>query len=355
VTEIALVLAGGTLVVGILGAYALRLLPTVSLQLAALALLAVSLPLASVLASGWVMFHMHDDAKILAVSSAAALSAVVGALLFGRWVTKPIERLHHASGELARGDLAARATEQGPRELSELGRAFNGMAESIERLFDARRQLVAWASHDLRAPLASVQAMLEAVEDGLAQPDEYLPAIRNQLRILSTLVDDLFELTRIDAGVLTLELREISLDGLVESCVRGLEADARSKGIRLETRWRATSPRVSCAPEKVERILHNLLTNALRHTPTDGSVAVVVDARPQAVTVAVEDSGSGLSDETMEHMFEHFWREDPARSTDGSGLGLAIAHGLVEAQGGRIWAENRPEGGARVAFTLRPA
>jgi len=355
VTEIALVLATATLCAGLLAAYALRLLPTVRLQLAALALFAVGLPLAAVLASGWVMFHMHDDAKILAVSSAAALSAVVGALLFARWVIRPIERLRQASSELAAGDLRARATEQGPRELSELGLAFNGMAESIERLFDARRQLVAWASHDLRAPLASMQAMLEAVEDGLARPDEYVPVARDQLRILAALVDDLFELTRIDAGVLTLELRETNLDGLVESCVRGLEADARSRGIRLETRWHAQAPSVRCAPEKVERILHSLLTNALRHTPTDGSVAVVVDARPQAVTVAVEDSGSGLSDETVEHMFEHFWRADPARSSDGSGLGLAIAHGLVEAHGGSIWAENRPEGGARVAFTLERA
>lgn len=354
-TEIAFVLATATLIAGIAAAYALRLLPSVRLQLAALGFLAVTLPLASVLASGWVMFHMPDDAKILAVSSAAALSAVVGALLFGRWVIKPIDRLRQASGELARGDLGARAVEQGPRELSELGRAFNGMAESIERLFDARRQLVAWASHDLRTPLASAQAMLEAVEDGLAQPQEYLPAIHDQLRILSTLVDDLFELTRIDAGVLTLELREIQLNGLVESCVRGLEADARSKGVRLVTRWKAQPPPVRCAPEKVERILHNLLTNALRHTPTDSSVAVVVDARPQVVTVAVEDSGLGLSGETAERMFEHFWRADPTRGSEGSGLGLAIAQGLVEAQGGRIWAENRPEGGARVAFTLQPA
>jgi signal transduction histidine kinase len=276
-------------------------------------------------------------------------------LLLGRWVVAPIERLRQASSELAQGDLGVRAIERGPRELTELGRAFNGMAESIERLFDARRQLVAWASHDLRTPLASARAMLEAVEDGLAQPEEYLPAIHDQLRILSSMVDDLFELSRIDAGVLTLELRETALPGLVERCVRGLEADARSKGVRLVTRWDAQPPPVRCAPEKVERILHNLLANALRHTPDDGSVAVVVDAKAQVVTVAVEDSGSGLSDETVLRMFDHFWRADPSRGTDGSGLGLAIAQGLVEAQGGRIWAENRPEGGARVAFTLLPA
>jgi signal transduction histidine kinase len=286
VTEVALILAAVTLVVGIGAALCLRLLPTVRLQLAALALLAVVLPLAAVLTSGWVMFHMHDDAKLLAVSTAAALSAVVGALLLGRWIARPLERLRDVSGELAAGDLAARASDRGPRELAELGVAFNTMAESIERLFDARRQLVAWASHDLRTPLAAVHAMLEALEDGLAEPDEYLPVIRDQMRILSTLVDDLFELTRIDAGVLTLEIQEIRLDSVVDPCVRGLEADARAKGIRLETRWHEQAPAVRCAPEKVERILHNLLTNALRHTPTDGAVAVVVSAERHAVTVA---------------------------------------------------------------------
>jgi signal transduction histidine kinase len=353
--EGALILAAVTLVVGISAAFCLRLLPTVRLQLAGLALVAVVLPLLAVLASGLVMFHSGDDGKILAVLSGAALSAVVGALLLGRWVVSPLKRLRNVAGELAAGDLDVRAPEEGPGELAELGQAFNSMAQSIERLFDARRELVAWASHDLRTPLSAVQAMLEALQDGLARPDEYLPAIRDQIRILSALVDDLFELTRIDAGVLTLELRETRLDGLLESCVRGLEADASARGIRLEKRWDADLPVVQCAPEKVERIVHNLLTNALRHTPSDGAVAVVVSTQERSVTVAVEDSGTGLTGETERRMFEHFWRADPSRAPDGAGLGLAIAQGLVEAQGGRIWAENRPEGGARVAFTLQPA
>src|SRR5213079_570372 len=123
-------------------------------------------------------------------------------------------------------------------------------------------------------------------------------AIRDQVRILSTLVDDLFELTRIDAGALTLELHEIPLDTLVESCVRGFEADARAKRIRLETRWHDRLPTVRCAPEKVERVLHNLLTNALRHTPADGAVAVVVSPGASDVTVAVEDTGEGIGDES---------------------------------------------------------
>jgi signal transduction histidine kinase len=352
VTEAALLLALGTAAAGVVAALLLRLLPSVRLQLAGLALLAVVLPLAGVLASGWVMFQMRDDAKILAVSSAAALSAVVGALLLARWILKPLEQLRAASARLAAGDLAARAPQSGAPELAQMGRSFNAMAESIERLFDARRELVAWASHDLRTPLTSMRAMLEAAEDGLAEPAEYLAALNHQIRTLSMLVDDLFELARIDAGVLRLELHDIDLDPVIDSCLRGVAADARAKGVRLRTRADAPLPAVRCAPEKVERVLYNLLTNALRHTPADGVVAVVTRRRQGNVTVAVEDSGDGVPGEVGDRMFDRFWRADSSRASPGSGLGLAIARGLVEAQGGRIWAENKPEGGARVSFTL---
>ena len=348
--EVALILAGVTLIIGIGAAFCLRLLPTVRLQVAGLALLAVVLPLAAVLASGWVMFHMHDDAKILAVSSAAALSAVAGALLLGRWIVGPLERLRGISGKLPRRPYRP-CSRRGSHKLGELAVAFNKMAHSIERLFEARRQLVAGASHDLRTPLSSLQAMLEALEDGLAEPDEYLPNPRPG----ANPVHSRRRSVRADAhrrGRAHLGTPRIPLDSLVESCVRGFEADARAKRIRLETRRQDRLPTVRCAPEKVERILQNLLTNALRHTPVDGAVAVVVSAQSRAVTVAVEDSGAGLTGEVAQRMFERFWRADPSRTADGSGLGLAIAQGLVEAQGGHIWAENRPTGGARLAFTL---
>ena len=161
-----------------------RLLPTLRLQLAALALLAVCLPLGIVLASGWVMFGMHDHAKVLSVAIASALAALVGAALLARWILRPLEQLRSASGRLAGGDLGARASELGTRELREVGSSFNEMATNLEQLFDARRQLVAWASHDLRTPLASLRAMVEAVEDGACDADEYLPAIREQLETL---------------------------------------------------------------------------------------------------------------------------------------------------------------------------
>jgi signal transduction histidine kinase len=197
--------------------------------------------------------------------------------------------------------------------------------------------------------------MLEAVEDGVAEPERYLSAMRDQVRALAGLVDDLFELARIDAGVLTLELREAQLAGLVESCLRGLEAEARARHVTL--RYAGDRAIVLCAPEKVERVLFNLLTNALRHTPSDGAVAIVVEPRESEVQVTVEDTGEGLPADAARRVFERFWRGDAARSParGGAGLGLAIARGLVEAQGGRIWAENRPEGGARISFTLPAA
>jgi signal transduction histidine kinase len=350
VIHLALAVAGSTLAAGIIGALILRRLPAVRSQLAAFGLLAVVVPLSAVLLSGWVMFHMGADVKILAVAAAAAASAVAVALVLAASITRPLADLSAASGRLAEGDLTVRAPTGGPRELANLGRSFNAMASELESLFDARRELIAAASHDLRTPVASISAMLEAIEDGLARPEEYLAPLQEHARRLGTLVDDLFELARIDAGALSHELQVIAVEPLVDSCLRGVEAAARARGVKLDQRLRE-APLVRCAPDQVERVLLNLLTNALQHTPSDGAIAVMLDADDAKVTVTVEDTGSGLTPEATRRMFERFWRSDPARA-GGSGLGLAIARGLVEAQGGRIWAERAETGGARVSFTL---
>lgn len=343
-----------TLGVGLILALALRRLPTVRLQLMGLAALAVCLPLGAVLLSGWVMFHMGDDVKILAVSAAAATVAMIGGLALAQSIAGSIDRVRDASIALSQGDLTVRAPESGPAEVADMAAAFNQMAQNLEQLFDARRELVAWASHDLRTPLANMQAMLEALEDGLAEPADYLPALGDQVRGLTLLVDDLFELARIDAGALTVELRASALDDVVSSCLRGVAAEALQRHISLGADIDPSAV-ARFAPDKVERVLLNLLTNALRHTPSDGSVAVRVESDDEAVRVTVEDTGEGLGEEAERRMFDRFWRSDPARSQRGAGLGLAIARGLVEAHGGRIWAENRPGGGARVSFTLPAA
>lgn len=348
---LALVVAGASFLVGLVVALALRRAPTVWLQLAGLALLSVCIPLAAVLLSGWVMFHMGADTKILAVAAGSATAAVGASLILARSITRSIRRVSDASLQLASGDLASRAESVGSREIAQLADSFNGMAESISGLFDARRELVAWASHDLRTPLSSMQAMLEAIEDGLVTPEHYLPTLRDQVRILSSLVDDLFELARIDAGVLALTLQDIRLSNLVESALRMVEPEASARNVQLIAELDRLAA-AAVAPEKIERVLHNLLTNALRHTPDDGSIAIHLEQDGDSVLVRVEDTGDGLSDNVPSRMFDRFWRADRARSGGGMGLGLAIARGLVEAHGGRIWAENRRDGGARVTFTL---
>ena len=350
----ALLVAGATLACGVVAGAGLHRLPTLRLQLAGLGLLAVFLPLVAVVLSGLVMFQSGHDLTILAVAAASSTSALVAALALGRSIGRGVEPLQRAAAQMAAGDLSARAVEPRQRELVALATTFNDMAARLEELFDTRAQMVVWASHDLRTPLANIQAMLEALEDGLAEPERYIPALREQARTLGALIDDLFELARIDAGALTLELQEAELAGLVRSCLRGIEAEAQARSVQLEADV-DDAVTVRCAPEKVERVLLNLLTNSLRHTPSDGSVAVRVERRREEVQIAVEDTGAGLGPDTERRMFERFWRGDAARSTSnggGAGLGLAIARGLVEAHGGRIWAENRADGGARVCFTL---
>ena len=298
------------------------------------------------------MFHMGDDVKILAVAAASASTSVVVALLVSRPIAREIEGLGDASRALAAGDLRARAPEEGPDELVQLARSFNEMADNlsgaVRRPPRARR-----VGEPRPAGLRSrrFRRCSRRSRTDWPTPERYLPAMVEQVRILAQLVEDLFELARIDAGALRLELREAELVGLIESCIRGVEAQARARNVSVE----AQAPDAvwaRCAPDQVQRVLYNLLANAVRHTPSDGAVAVHAQSETEEVRIVVEDTGDGLTPETASRMFERFWREDGARTSGGAGLGLAIARGLVEAHGGRIWAESRPEGGTRVSFTL---
>ena len=347
---LAVVTAAASLFVSLAVAQLLRRVPRIGLQIAGLAFLSVAVPLTAVLLSGWVMFHMGADLKILAVAAGSAAAAVIAGLLLSAAIARPLRGLSDAAAMVAAGDLSARAPLSGTGELQAVAAAFNAMAESVEQLFDARRELVSWASHDLRTPLASMRALVEAAEDGLAEPEEYLPVLRQQAATLTALVDDLFELAQIDAGALTLELRRTAVADVVSSTLRTLGPEAATRGVVLESHVDPVTTAV-VAPEKIERVLTNLVSNALRHA-APGVVSVRVEERGADVVVHVEDDGRGLAPDTPARMFERFWRADRARSGGGSGLGLAIARGLVEAHGGAIWAENRAQGGARVSFSL---
>lgn len=315
-------------------------------------LLAAILPLATVIATGIVMFESKHDLEVLAIVGGTTVVAMIAAVLLLRGILAPLDGLTRTAHEVAAGDLTARAEETGVAETDELARSFNLMADNVESLFDARRQLVAWASHDLRTPLAAMRAMLEAIEDGVSTSDEYLPEIRGQVDRLSQLVDDLFELAMIDAAALSLELDEVRVGDLVNGCVLGFEGQARAAGISLSADVPRPERVVRCAPEKIERVVMNLLVNALRHTPRDGSVAIRVTDADTRVTFSIEDSGVGLPEGDPERLFDRFHRGDESRQGDGAGLGLAIARGLIEAHGGTISAHNRAEGGAAFEFEL---
>lgn len=342
---------------GAAGALVLTRLRGVRGQLLLLAVGAALLPAVAVVVAGLVMFSTHELSILAILATASAfMSALLASMLASR-IAGHVAGFRDAAARLAEGDLSVRIGEEGPQELRELAVGFNAMAQNLGRLFETRRNLVAWASHDLRAPLASLQGMIEALEDGLAESEQYLPEMRRQVRMLSGLVDDLFELSRIETGTLSLALMEVSVRDLAAGCVRSLLPEAERRGVRLAVEGDSGALLARCDPDKIERVLLNLLTNALRHTPEDGSIAVRVAEDGVAVRVAVEDTGQGVPAGAAERVFESFWRADPSRAgtTGGAGLGLAIARGLVEAQGGRIWAENRAEGGARFSFTLPAA
>jgi signal transduction histidine kinase len=343
-----------TLLIGTVAAFALRSLRSVRQQLTGLALVAVILPLGAVLVSGLVMFQMGNEADFVFITCAVTTSGLLGAFVLARNIVRPLDTIRKASQQLASGDLGARAPQQGPMELTELGSSFNGMAAHLEEAFDARRELVAWASHDLRAPITSLQAMLEAIEDGIVEPRHYLNALQGQVRLLGALVDDLFELACIDSGAVSLDFESVDVALVVASCVHRFDAEARARGISLSAARRGGTTQSRCVPDKIERVLTNLITNSVRYTPAGGRITVSIAGGAGAVFVSVEDTGIGIAPDMAERVFEPFWRADQARNSasGGAGLGLAIARGLIEAQGGRIWAEPPPAGGTRITFVL---
>ena len=221
----------------------------------------------------------------------------------------------------------------------------------------ARRQLVAAASHDLRTPLASLRLLVESIDDGVATGetrDRYLREIRTHVAVLSDLVDDLFELSRIEAGDISWTMRQVELGDLIGDTVAAMRAPAAERGVNLAAELPPGRLIASANAEKVQRVLFNLIQNAIRHTPADGSVTVRARTSGDGVEVEVADDGEGVPAGDGERVFEAFDRGDAARGEDGAGLGLAISRAIVEAHGGRIWLEDGGPG-TRVHFTLKSA
>jgi signal transduction histidine kinase len=222
---------------------------------------------------------------------------------------------------------------------------------------EARRQLVAAASHDLRTPLASLRLLVESIDDGVVTGetrDRYLAEIRTHVAVLSDLVDDLFELSRIEAGDISWTMRQVELGDLIGDTVAAMRAPAEARGVKIAAELPLGHILAQANAEKVQRVLFNLIQNAIRHTPADGSVTVRARNDGADIEVEVADDGEGIPSSDGDRVFEAFYRGDAARGEDGAGLGLAISRAIVEAHGGKIWLEPGSPG-TRVHFTLRGA
>jgi signal transduction histidine kinase len=229
------------------------------------------------------------------------------------------------------------------------------MEERMNReVEEMRRQLVAAASHDLRTPLASLRLLVESIDDGVATGEtreRYLKEIRTQVTVLSGLIDDLFELSRIAAGEICWTLRQVELRELIDESVAAMRPQAAARGVHVAADLPAGALLAEANAEKVQRVLFNLIQNAIRHTPADGSVTVRARPAGRSVEIEVDDEGEGISAAAAERVFEPFYRGDASRGDDGAGLGLAISKAIVEAHGGRIWLEPGAPG-TRIRFTL---
>ncbi len=290
----------------------------------------------------------------IAALAALTVALVIGGLL-SRSIIAPLRRLTTASQAIAEGDLSARAPVQGRDEVTQLADAFNRMAESLARAEESRRNQTADVAHELRTPLTVLQGALEAMLDGVYPTDrENLLAAQAQVRTLARLVEDLRLLALADAGQLHLHAAPLDLGAFLQETVETHQLQAQERKVSLVLEVFPSLPLVQADRDRLAQVMGNLLGNALRYVPKGGHITVHAVDQGQEVIVAVTDDGPGVPSEDLPHLFERFWRGDRARrqATGGSGLGLTIARSLVEAHGGRIWAQSVEGQGSTFTFAL---
>ncbi|WP_329254177.1 HAMP domain-containing histidine kinase [Streptomyces sp. NBC_01478] len=355
----------GAAAAGVLGAGALWLLRRRSLtaSVSVVAAVAVTAMLAGTLAVAQAMFlSRHDLSVVTTVVAMAAVVSLLTALLLGRWVVARSRELVLAARDFGDGGDYSAPARPATAELADVSRELAAtsakLAESRDReraLESSRRELVAWISHDLRTPLAGLRAMSEALEDGVAaEPERYLRQIRTEVERLNDMVGDLFELSRIHAGSLALTRSRMSLYDLIGDALAGADPLAREHGVRLVGDRIAPVP-VEVDGKEMSRVLGNLLVNAIRRTPADGTVAIAAERSPDGVVLSVTDGCGGIPEDDLPRVFDTGWRGTHARTPPaGAGLGLAIVRGIVEAHQGRAAVRN-VSGGCRFEVTLPAA
>ena len=307
-------------------------------------------------AQGQAFLRQVQQSLIWAALLAAALSLGLGVLV-SRVLTAPLARLTRASQAIAGGDLSQRVQvpERARDEIGDLGAAFNGMAASLAAAETLRKNLVADISHELRTPLAVVQGNLQAILDGVYPLElAQVASVYDETLLLTRLVDDLHELALAEAGQLRLERAPADLAALARTAIGQFGPAADAAGVKLALTIGADAPAVLGDADRLAQVLRNLLSNALRHTPAGGQVAVHVGRSGAQAEIRVADTGSGISPDDLPHVFDRFYRGDQGgrRRGGGAGLGLAITRQLVAAHGGRIAVSSQAGTGATFTVTL---
>jgi signal transduction histidine kinase len=331
-------------------------------------LLANLLTFLSIGVTAWLMFTSYHD---LMLATVLLLFASGIAISLGYFLSATLRdgvlTISGAAHRIAAGDLHTRVQMAGSNELSDLAGAFNAMAlrlqEAAEKQQQAeqlRRDLIAWVGHDLRTPLASIRTIVEALADNVVEDpatiERYLRTAQRDIRSLSLLIDDLFEMAQLDAGGLPLDRCSISISDLLSDSIEQFTAQAEAQGIHLHGSAGPGVDPVVIDAQKIGRALANLIDNALRYTGRGGEVAVSAARVAEGIRVEVADTGEGIAPPDLDHVFERFYRGEKSRSraTGGAGLGLAIMRSIVEAHGGRVGVESTPGAGTRFFFILPP-
>ncbi len=314
----------------------------------------------------WQMFASQHDfmlATVLLVFS-TGIAMSLGFFLSAA-LTDRIRALEEAAAAIAAGQLGTRVAVDGADELAQLAATFNQMAGQLQaterkqkELDGLRRDLIAWVGHDLRTPLTSIRAILEALADGFVEDavtvQRYLRTAQQDVRALSHLIDDLFEMSQMEAGGLRLELLPNSISDLISDTLESFSAQAAQQNVTLRGQVEPETDPVVIDAQRIGRVLYNLVGNALRHTPPGGQIEITARREQDALRVEISDTGEGIRPDDLPHIFEQFYRGEKSRNraTGGAGLGLAIARGIVEAHGGKIGVESELGKGARFSFTI---
>ncbi len=323
------------------------------------AALAVGQMLVAVVVVAALMFVTPEDAlMIAAIVGFAGVIAVEAARMVTAGALHDVHAVRDGLVAVGQGARDVKITTTSDDELAQLAAAANIMVERLAAEEGARSDLVAAVSHDLRTPITSLRLLAEAIGDDIvdeATRRRYLETMTTHIHALSALIDDLFELSRLEAGDLEWSLEHVAVDELVDETVAALRLQAEARNVAVVADVPHGLAPAHANPEKVQRVLFNLIQNAIRHTPADGSVTVRAHPAAQEVEIEVADTGEGIDPLEQRRVFDPFYRggSQAARTRAGAGLGLAISRAIVEAHGGRIWLEPTPrEAGARVRFSL---